>query len=46
MNKFKITPSKAKKYGINIAKDGVFRSTIELLSQKNVNMDVIREIWL
>ncbi len=45
MKKFKISPSKAKEYGINIAKDGVFRSANELLSQKNVNMHLIREIW-
>ncbi len=40
-----ITPSKALKYGINIAKDGVKRNAIEILSQKSVNMKKIREIW-
>ncbi len=40
-----ISPSKASKYGINIAKDGVKRNAIEILSQKSVNMTKIREIW-
>ncbi len=40
-----ISPSKALKYGINIAKDGVKRNAIEILSQKSVNMTKIREIW-
>ncbi len=40
-----ISPSKASKYGINIAKDGVKRNAIEILSQKSVKMSKIREIW-
>ncbi len=40
-----ISPSKAAKFGINIAKDGVKRNAIEVLSQKSVNMSKIREIW-
>ncbi len=40
-----ISPSKASKFGINIAKDGVKRNAIEILSQKTVNMSKIREIW-
>ena len=40
-----ISPSKASKYGINIAKDGVKRNAIEILSQNSVNMSKIREIW-
>ncbi len=40
-----ISPSKAFKFGINIAKDGVKRNAIEILSQKSVNMSKIREIW-
>ncbi len=40
-----ISPSKASKLGINIAKDGVKRSALEILSQKSVNMGKIREIW-
>ena len=40
-----ISPSKASKFGINIAKDGVKRNALEILSQKSVNMNKIREIW-
>ena len=45
MEKLKISPSKAEKYGINIAKDGINRTANQILSQKSVNMDKIREIW-
>ena len=45
MNKLSITPSKASKFTINIAKDGVSRSANEVLSQKGVNMSKIRLIW-
>jgi tRNA uridine 5-carboxymethylaminomethyl modification enzyme len=45
MNKLKITPSKASKFGISIAKDGISRSADQILSQKGVNMKKIREIW-
>ena len=45
MEKINITPSKAAKYNINIAKDGVFRSANQILSQKGVDMDKIRIIW-
>ncbi len=45
MDRLKITPSKAEKFGINIAKDGVSRSANQLLAQKSVNMGKIREIW-
>ncbi len=40
-----ISPSKASNYGINIAKDGIRRNALEILSQKSVNMKKIREIW-
>ncbi len=40
-----ISPSKVSKYGINIAKDGVKRNALEILSQKLVNMSKIRDIW-
>ncbi len=40
-----ISPSKASQFGINIAKDGVKRNALEILSQKSVNMSKIREIW-
>ena len=45
MEKLKITPSKAEKYGINIAKDGIKRTANQILSQNSVNMKKIREIW-
>jgi tRNA uridine 5-carboxymethylaminomethyl modification enzyme len=40
-----ISPSKAEKFGIKIAKDGIFRSSNEVLTQKGVDMSKIREIW-
>ena len=45
MNNLKISPSKASMYDVNIAKDGVMRSASEILRQKGVNIDKIREIW-
>ncbi len=45
MNKLNISPSKADKFDIKIAKDGVLRSSSEVLSQKGVTMSKIREIW-
>jgi tRNA uridine 5-carboxymethylaminomethyl modification enzyme len=45
MRESKISPSKAEKFGIKIAKDGVLRSSNEILSQKSINMIKIREIW-
>jgi len=45
MNKLTITPSKVSKYGVVISKDGVPRSAEQVLSQKGVNMNKIREIW-
>ena len=45
MNKSNISPNKADKFGIKIAKDGILRSSNEILTQKGVNMIKIREIW-
>jgi tRNA uridine 5-carboxymethylaminomethyl modification enzyme len=45
MTKSTISPSKAEKFGIKIAKDGIFRSSSEVLTQKGVSMTKIREIW-
>ena len=45
MSNLNISPSKADKFGIKIAKDGVLRSAEEVLTQKGVNMKKIREIW-
>jgi len=40
-----ISPSKVSNFNVRIAKDGVLRSSIEILTQKDVNMKKIREIW-
>ena len=40
-----ISPSKVAKYGVNIAKDGIKRNAEQILSQKDVKMTKIREIW-
>ena len=45
MSNLNISPSKADKFGIKIAKDGVFRSAEEILTQKSVDMTKIRNIW-
>jgi tRNA uridine 5-carboxymethylaminomethyl modification enzyme len=45
MGQSKISPSKADQFGIKIAKDGVLRSSNEVLTQKGVDMNKIREIW-
>ncbi len=45
MIKLIISPSKAQKFDINIAKDGILRTSMQILSQKGVNMTKIREIW-
>ena len=45
MDKLKITPSKVGNFGVKIAKDGVLRSSSQILTQKGVNMKKIREIW-
>ena len=45
MSNLNISPSKADKFGIKIAKDGVFRSAEEILTQKGVDMRKIRLIW-
>jgi len=45
MEKLNISPSKISNFGVNIAKDGIKRTAFNILSQKNVNMFKIREIW-
>ncbi|MFL2879358.1 MAG: tRNA uridine-5-carboxymethylaminomethyl(34) synthesis enzyme MnmG [Candidatus Pelagibacter sp.] len=45
MKKLSISPSKIDKFNVKIAKDGIYRSAIEVLSQKGVDMNKIREIW-
>ena len=45
MSNLNISPSKADKFGIKIAKDGVFRSAEEILTHKSVDMTKVRNIW-
>jgi len=45
MCKSSISPNKAEEFGIKIAKDGILRSSNDVLTQKGVNMSKIREIW-
>ena len=40
-----ITPNSASKYNIKIAKDGIKRSALQILSRKGVNFDNLRKIW-
>ena len=45
MDQSTISPNKAEKFGIKIAKDGILRNSNEILTQKGVDMSKIREIW-
>ena len=45
MDKLNASPSRIEKFNIKIAKDCILRSSKEILTQKNVNMVKIREIW-
>ena len=45
MSNLNISPSRADIFGIKIAKDGVFRTAEEILTQKGVDMSKIRDIW-
>ena len=45
MSKSYISPSKVDSFNIKIAKDGVLRQSIEILTHNGVNMRKIREIW-
>jgi tRNA uridine 5-carboxymethylaminomethyl modification enzyme len=45
MSESLISPTKISDFGINIAKDGVLRQSIEILTQKGVDMKKIRKIW-
>ena len=40
-----LTPNEAQKYDIKIAKDGVKRSCLEIIGQRNVNMAKIRQVF-
>ena len=41
----KISPNRAQKFNIKIAKDGVKRSALEILSRSNVTFSHLRAIW-
>ncbi|MDC0855397.1 tRNA uridine-5-carboxymethylaminomethyl(34) synthesis enzyme MnmG [Candidatus Pelagibacter sp.] len=45
MDQSTISPNKADKFGVKIAKDGILRSSNEILTQKGVDMSKIREMW-
>jgi tRNA uridine 5-carboxymethylaminomethyl modification enzyme len=45
MSQSTISPNKADEFGVKIAKDGILRSSNEILTQKGVDMNKIREIW-
>ncbi len=45
MSNICISPTKADKFGVKIAKDGILRSAEEILSQKGADMIKIRKIW-
>ena len=45
MDKLRISPSEAEKYGVKIAKDGVYRSANSVLAQKGVKFSKIKDIW-
>ena len=45
LKKLKISPNKAAKFNIKIAKDGVKRTAFEVLSRKGVNFNLLRSIW-
>ncbi len=45
LNSSLLSPNEAKKYSIKIAMDGVKRSALEIIGQRNVNMAKIRHIF-
>ena len=45
MSNISISPTKADKFGIKVAKDGVLRSADEILAQKGADMNKMRKIW-
>ena len=45
MASLNISPSKADKFGIKIEKDGIFRSAEEILTQKDVDMTKIQDVF-
>ena len=45
LKSLKISPNKAKKFNIKIAKDGIKRSAFEILSREGVTFNKLRSIW-
>jgi tRNA uridine 5-carboxymethylaminomethyl modification enzyme len=45
LKSLKLSPNEARKFDIKIAKDGVKRSALDLMSRKGVNFNKIRSIW-
>ncbi len=45
MSRLKISPTKSSEFSVKIAKDGILRTSDEILTQRGVNMKKIREIW-
>jgi len=45
LKSFEISPNEAEKYNIKIAKDGIKRSALDILSRKGVNFSKLRSIW-
>ena len=45
LRKLKISPNQAQNFNIKIAKDGVKRTALDILSRKGVNFDKLRKIW-
>jgi len=45
LKSLKISPNEAEKFNIKIAKDGVKRSALDILSREGVNFSKIRSIW-
>tara|TARA_B110000014_G_scaffold221439_1_gene178084 strand:- start:673 stop:2097 length:1425 start_codon:yes stop_codon:yes gene_type:complete len=45
LKSLKISPNEAAKFNIKVAKDGVKRSALEILSRDGVNFSKIRSIW-
>ena len=45
LKSLKISPNEAAKFNIKIAKDGIKRSALEILSREGVTFDKLRSIW-
>jgi tRNA uridine 5-carboxymethylaminomethyl modification enzyme len=45
LKSLKISPNKAEEFDIKIAKDGLKRSALDILSREGVNFDKLRTIW-